>query len=219
MDHNREQAYCASVLTLLKEPQVSADIGKVKLAEAIAAGAEKILSLCRCCQMQLRVTADKEGLPIEGQDLAPFAAQTFGYTFHDPNPQVRKQWAVFDAFIRLLTPQGFADLMGTMRPELIDAMPYGMGRMMRSLGKVPGALSLMKPMFTVLFPRFLPLMLPKVMAIMLRRVEEQLWVPEYMREQMPDLMPKVMDRLLPHMIDDLVPLVTPRMNDCLQGKQ
>jgi Fe-S oxidoreductase/FAD/FMN-containing dehydrogenase len=219
MSHNREQAHCcASVLTLLKEPPVAADIGKVKLDEALAAGAEKILSLCPCCQVQLRVTADKKGVPIEVQDLAHFAAATFGYTFPDPNPEVRKQWAVFDAFIKLLTPQGFADLMGTMWPELIDAMPRGMGRMMRLLGKVPGALSLMKPMFPVLFPRLLPLMLPKVLATMLRRVEEQIEMPKYMREQMPDLMPKVMDRLMPHMIGDVVPLITQPMIDYLRGK-
>ena len=219
MSHNREQAHCcASVLTLLKEPPVAADIGKVKLDEALAAGAEKILSLCPCCQVQLRVTADKKGVPIEVQDLAHFAAATFGYTFPDPNPEVRKQWAVFDAFIKLLTPQGFADLMGTMWPELIDAMPRGMGRIMRLLGKVPGALSLMKPMFPVLFPRLLPLMLPKVLATMLRRVEEQIEMPKYMREQMPDLIPKVMDRLMPHMIGDVVPLITQPMIDYLQGK-
>ena len=219
MSHNREQAHCcASVLTLLKEPPVAADIGKVKLDEALAAGAEKILSLCPCCQVQLRITADKKDVPIEVQDLAHFAAATFGYTFPDPNPEVRKQWAVFDAFIKLLTPQGFADLMSTMWPELIDAMPRGMGRMMRLLGKVPGALSVMKPMFPVLFPRLLPLMLPKVLAIMLRRVEEQIEMPKYMREQMPDLMPKVMDRLMPHMIGDVVPLITQPMIDYLQGK-
>jgi hypothetical protein len=117
-----------------------------------------------------------------------------------------------------LTPQGFADLMGTMWPELIDAMPLGMGPMMSLMGKVPGALSLVKPMFPVLFPRLLPLMLPKVMATMLRRVEEQIEMPEYMREQMPDLMPKVMDRLMPHMIGDVVPLITQPMIDYLQGK-
>jgi Fe-S oxidoreductase/FAD/FMN-containing dehydrogenase len=219
MSHNREQAYCcASVLTLLKEPAVAADIGKVKLDEAVAAGAEKILSLCPCCQVQLRVTADKKGVPIEVQDLAHFAAATFGYTFPDPNPEVRKQWAVFDAFIKLLTPQGFADLMGTMWPELIDAMPYGMGPMMRGLGKVPGALNLMKPLFPVLFPRLLPLMLPKVMATMLSRVGEQIGMPDYMTEQMPNLMPKVMDRLMPHMIGDVVPLITQPMIHYLQGK-
>ena len=51
---------------------------------------------------------------------------------------MQKQWAVFEAMIALMTPQGFADLMGTMWPELIDAMPFGMGTMMRVMGKVPG---------------------------------------------------------------------------------
>jgi hypothetical protein len=217
MDHNRERAYCcASVLTLLKEPEVAADIGKVKLDEALAVGAEKILSLCPCCQVQLRVTADKKDLPIEVQDLAHFAAASFGYTFPDPNPEVRKQWAVFDAFIKLLTPQGFADLMGTMWPELIDAMPLGMGAVMRFLGRVPGALELMRPIYPLLFPRLLPLMLPKVLSVMLARVEEQIEMPSYMREQMPDLMPEIMDRLMPHMVGDLVPLITRPMIDYLQ---
>ena len=61
-------------------------------------------------------------------------------------------------------------------------------------------------------------MLPKVMATMLRRVEEQIEMPEYMREQMPDLMPRVMDRLMPHMIGDVVPLITQPMIGYLQGK-
>ena len=60
--------------------------------------------------------------------------------------------------------------MGTMWPELIDAMPFGMGPMMRIMGKIPGALNLMKPMFPILFPRLLPMMMPKVMSTMLDRV-------------------------------------------------
>jgi len=58
-----------------------------------------------------------------------------------------------------------------------------------------------------------------VMATMLGRVEEQIEMPEYMREQMPDLMPKIMDRLMPHMIGDVVPLITQPMIDYLQGRR
>ena len=76
--------------------------------------------------------------------------------------------------IALMTPQGFADLMGTMWPELIDAMPLGMGGMMRVMGKLGSAggamFALMKPMFPVLFPSFCPAMMPKVMPTMLERV-------------------------------------------------
>ena len=219
LSHNREEAHCCgSVLTLIKDPPVAADIGKVKLDEAVEAGAEKILALCPCCEFQLRVTADKKEMPIEVVDLARYASSALGYDFPDPNPEVQKQWAVFEAMIALMSPQGFADLMGTMWPELIDAMPYGMGPMMRAMGKVPGALNLMKPMFPFLFPRLLPMMMPKVMPVMLQRVGERIPMPDYMAEQMPAMMPGVMDNLMPHMIDDVVPLVTQPMIDYLQGK-
>jgi Fe-S oxidoreductase/FAD/FMN-containing dehydrogenase len=218
MSHNRQDAHCCgSVLTLIKEPPVAAGIGQTRLEEAVEAGAEKVLALCPCCEFQLRVSADKKGVPVEVVDLARFASSALGYEFPDPHPEVKAQWAVFEAMIELMTPQGFADLMGTMWPELIDAMPLAMGPMMRLMGKIPGPLELMKPMFPVLFPILLPMMMPKVMPTMLERVAQRIPMPDYMQEQMPDLMPKVMDNLMPHMIGDVVPLVTQPMIDYLRG--
>lgn len=220
MEHNREEAHCCgSVLTMLKEPPIAAEVGKVRLDEAVEAGAEKVIAMCPCCQFQLRVSADKKKMPIEVIDLANFAASRLGYKFPDPNPEVLRQWTVFEAMISLMTPQGFAGLMSTMWPELIEAMPFGMGPMMRTMGKIPGALNLMKPMFPILFPRLLPMMMPKVMPVMLKRVGEAIPMPDYMAAQMPELMPKVMDNLMPHMIGDVVPLVTQPMIDYLQGKK
>jgi hypothetical protein len=220
MDHNRQEAHCCgSVLTLIKDPPVAAEVGKVRLDEALEAGAEKVLALCPCCQFQFRVTAEKKKVPIEVVDLARFASSALGHEFPDPNPEVQAQWRVFEAMIGLMTPQGFADLMGTMWPELIDAMPLGMGKMMRLMGKVPGTLDLMKPLFPILFPKLLPMMMPKVMPVMLERVAERIPMPGYMREQMSELMPKVMDNLMPHMIGDVVPLVTQPMIDYLKGEK
>ncbi|HEY3416316.1 MAG TPA: (Fe-S)-binding protein, partial [Armatimonadota bacterium] len=216
--HHENAHCCGSVLTLIKEPDVAANIGETRLNEALEQGAEKVLALCPCCEFQLRVTRDKKETPLEVVDLAHFAAGALGYEFPDPHPEVQLQWGVFEKMIALMTPKGFADLMGAMWPQLIDAMPFGMGPMMRAMGKIPGALQLMKPMFPLLFPRLLPMMLPKVMPTMLQRVAERIPMPQYMQEQMPELMPKVMDNLMPHMIADVVPLVTQPMIDYLQGK-
>ncbi|HZK36558.1 MAG TPA: hypothetical protein VFC57_06380 [Aeromicrobium sp.] len=67
-------------------------------------------------------------------NLGPDSARALGFELPRPNPEVKAQWAVFDAMIKLMTPQGFADLMKTM-----------------------------KPMFPTLFPKLLPQMMPELL--------------------------------------------------------
>jgi len=224
MAHHHEEAHCCgSVLTLIKDPLIAHDIGEMRLAEAQAVKADTVLALCPCCEFQFRVTKEKKGTPIEIHDLAAFACRALGKTFADPSPEVSRQWKVFEGMIALMTPQGFANLMDTIWPELLKAMPLGMGGMMKGIGKLGpvggGMLALMKPMFPVLFPRLLPRMMPKVMPAMLERVGAMIPMPDYMKEQMPTLMPKVMDTLMPHMLPDVVPLAVPKLISYLRGRR
>jgi hypothetical protein len=199
---------------------VAAVIGKDRLDEAVDVNAEKVLAICPCCQFQLRVSADAKKIPVEVVDLSRYLAEAFGIALPDPMPEVRRAWAVFEKMIPLMTPAGFANLMTTMFPELMDAMPLGMGAMMRFMGRrMPFMLNVMKPMFPVLFPILLPGMMPKVMDTMLARVGAAVPMPDYMAEQMPSMMPGIMDNLMPHMLKDLVPLVTPPMIAWLKGRK
>jgi Fe-S oxidoreductase/FAD/FMN-containing dehydrogenase len=220
--HHEEAHCCGSVLTLIKEPLVAHEVGKTRLDEAEEVNASSVLALCPCCQFQFRVTKDKKKLPVEISDLAAFACRALGKDFADPNPEVLREWAVFEGMIALMNPRGFADLMDTMWPEMLRAMPLGMGHMMKFIGKlgpVGGFMfTLMKPMFPVLFPKLMPGMMEKVMPTMLERVGQMIPMPDYMTEQMPDLMPKVMDNLMPHMLPEVVPLAVPKMIAYLRGR-
>ena len=213
--HHEEAHCCGSVLTLIKDPPVAHDIGKMRLDEAVAVGADTVVALCPCCEFQFRVAREKRGASVEVRDLASFACEALGKNFADPSLEVSRQWKVFEGMIALMTARGFAELMDTMWPELLGAMPLGMGRMMEGIGRLGpmgGFLfKLMKPAFPILFPRLLPRMMPKVMPVMLERIGKMIPMPDYMREQMPELMPKVMDNLMPKMLPEVVPLVVPKM--------
>ena len=225
MAHNRENGLCCgSVLTLIGEPPVAHEIGDHRLQEAVDVQADAVLALCPCCQFQLRVSADRMKTDMPVYDLAWFCAKGLGIDdIVNATPHALTQWAVFEKFVNLMTPQGFANLMSSMWPEMIDAMPFKMGPMMRMIGRLPrpvsnGMFAVMKPMFPLLFPILLPMMMPKVLPTMLERVEKEVPImPDYMKQQMPDLMPKVMDALMPKMLPDVVPLVIDPMVKYLQN--
>jgi hypothetical protein len=210
------------VAAFSRSSRIAADIGDSRLSEAVDIKADTVLGLCPCCEFQLRVTKDKKNIPVAIGDLAAFACKALGKEFEDPSPEVAKLWAVFEGMIDLMTPKGFAELMDTMWPEMLEAMPMGMGKMMRAIGKMgfvgDAMFALMKPIFPILFPKLLPGMMPKVMPTMLQRVADRIPMPDYMAEQMPDMMPKVMDNLMPHMLPDVVPLAVPKMVSYLRGR-
>ncbi len=212
MEHNREEALCCgSVLTLVGERPVAPAIGNVKLAEAKATGAEELIALCPCCQVQLRVTAKDNGnMPV--RDLAALAMRGLGIDIPDSTPEALEAWVPFEKFIDLMQPEAMADLMEALFEPMFAAMPKPLGIMMDVMKKIPGGLAIMKPMMPLMLPMLVPMLMPKVMPEMLAEVERRTGpLPDFMVEQMQDLLPETMDALMPNMLPLMTPYVVPKM--------
>ncbi|MGB9589315.1 MAG: FAD-binding and (Fe-S)-binding domain-containing protein, partial [Candidatus Hydrothermia bacterium] len=223
MRHNREYGLCCgSVLTLISDPPVAAEVGRERLEEAAEIKADRVLTLCPCCRFQLTVTKERKGIPAEITDLATFLARAKGYEIKEDRDYLLSSWATFEAMIMLMKPQNMAALMAEMFPQMVDAMPFGMGKMMRFLGKLGpvgrGILTAMKPMFPALFPVLLPMMMPKLHPTMIELMGKRVPMPDFMRDQMPELVPKAMGNLMPHLLPDVVPLVSQPLVDYLTGR-
>jgi Fe-S oxidoreductase/FAD/FMN-containing dehydrogenase len=224
MEHNREHAHCCGgVITLLENPDTGKVIGDVRVREAEAAGAKAIIASCPCCEVQFRITMEKTGRDMPVFDLAHITSKALGLPTYDPTEYALEQWRTFEAMIWLLKPQAMAGLMVELFPQMVDAMPLKMGKIMRAIGKAgslgEGMLRTMKPMFPVLFPILMPVMMPGLLPDMLAAVEKRVPMPDYMKEQMPDLMPEAMSRLMPKMLPAVVPLISDPLVAYLCGRQ
>ena len=210
-----------SGLTLVADPDV-AETGSEKVQEAIDTGADTLITACPCCRVQLKRSRDLRDMPIEIRDLATLTAEALGFKVEPSDAVVDEKWGVFEAMIRLMTPWGMADLMATMIPDMIEAMPDMYKSMMHMVMKAPDVfkepmITMMKSVMPGLFPQLMPEIMPKVMPKMLEKVAEAIPMPDYMLEQMPDLMPKTMEVLMPKMLDEIIPYFMPHMEEYLRG--
>ena len=167
--------------------------------------------------------AEKTGRDLPIIDLAHLACDGAGIEHRDPTNYALKMWAVFEAMINLLQPEGMADFMASLLPEMIAAMPGPFPAMMKMIKGAPGPardamIAMMRPMMPFLFPRLLPGMMPKVMPDMLDAVGERIAMPQHMEEQMPDLMPAAMENLMPKMLPLIIPYFVPQMEAYLKGE-
>ncbi|HBQ86987.1 MAG TPA: FAD-binding oxidoreductase [Syntrophomonas sp.] len=222
MEYNRDKAHCCgSVLTLVENPDTAAQIGKIRLDEAVAAGADTIITACPCCRVQLQATADYYKMDnLKVKDMAAFMAESCGLEVKDSTPVINERWATFDVMIRMMTPSGMAAMMAEMLDDMINAMPRPMAAMMRWLKRQPQPvkkpmLKMMVPVMPKLFSLLLPGMMPKVMPKMLEMVKAQVPMPDFMAEQLPDLMPGAMLELMPKMLPEILPHFMPLMIDYL----
>jgi Fe-S oxidoreductase/FAD/FMN-containing dehydrogenase len=220
MEHNRETGLCCgSVLTLIGETPVAPELGKMRLDEAVDVGADAMVALCPCCQVQLRDSADKKDIPMEVIDLAHVAMDGLGIAHEDPSPYAKEMWGYFEKFIWLMKPESITDIMVALLPDMMKAMPAGMLPMMKAARAVPGGLALMGTMMPAMMPKMMPAMMPKVMPAMLAEVSRRVGpLPEDMEELMPDLLPKTMDALLPNMLPLIIDDFTPKMLEYVKNE-
>lgn len=213
MEHNREEGYCCgSVLTLIGEMPVAPVLGGMRLQEALEVKASKLLALCPCCQVQLRDSACKNNVDIEVDDLARYVMKGLGIDVNSHSDYSMEMWGYFEKFIILMKPEVMADLMVSLLPDMMEAMPTGMVPMMKGMKNVPGGLDLMGKMMPGIMPKLVPGIMPKVMPQMLAEVSRRVGpLPEDMEKLMPDLLPKTMDALMPNMLPLLIPHITPKM--------
>ncbi|NTU88935.1 MAG: FAD-binding oxidoreductase [Actinobacteria bacterium] len=218
MEHNREEGLCCgSVLTLVGEIEVAPILGGHRLQEAIDAGANTVVALCPCCQVQLRDSNEKNTMGLMIDDLSRVVATAAGYTIPETTAKAKYAWSFFDKFIILMKPENMALFMSRIFPQMLDAMPTGMGPMMKAMKHVPGGLALMEKMMPALFPMMAPGILGKVMPDMIREVENFMGeMPEDMADLMPELLPKTMESLMPTYIPQLVPYLVPLFIDYLR---
>ncbi|KGK97869.1 Fe-S oxidoreductase [Methanococcoides methylutens] len=212
MEHNRAEGHCCgSVLTLVADPAIANVVGNMRLKEAEDIGADIMVAACPCCQVQLRIAAEKSGSPVDVQDLSATVARSMGYDIPDTTNTALTAWVTFDQMIALLKPENMTDLMVELLPQMMAAMPAPLRGMMKMVKYVPGMDLMMKPMMPVMMPMLLPGIMPKVMPDMLKAVEKRVQMSDDMKEQMPDLMPQSMENLMPNMLPQIIPLLTPRM--------
>jgi Fe-S oxidoreductase/FAD/FMN-containing dehydrogenase len=211
MEHNREEGLCCgSVITLIGEPPVAPILGKARLQEAVNAGADTVVALCPCCQVQLRDSNVKNDLGLEVDDLARVIAEAMGYDIETKSEYSLYMWSFFDTFIALMQPQAMAQFMTRIFPQMLDNMPAGMKPMMLAMKHVPGGLAMMEKMMPLMFPAMAPGILGKVMPDMIREVEAVMGeMPADMAELMPDLLPKTMESLMPTYLPQLIPYLVP----------
>ena len=215
MEHNREEGLCCgSVLTLIGEPAVAPKLGGHRLQEAVDAGADTVVALCPCCQVQLRDSSVRNDLGLRVDDLSRVVAEAAGYSIPETTEIALWNWSFFDKFIALMQPENMAKFMERIFPQMMDAMPFGMDSMMRGMKHVPGGLAMMEKMMPLMFPKLAPGILGKCMPDMVREVEACMGdMPEDMAALMPDLLPKTMESLMPTYLPQLIPYLTPAFID------
>lgn len=223
MAHHREDALCCgSVLTRIGNPPVANKLGVMRVQEAVDIKADAMLATCPCCQLQLRVSAEKAGMPLPVLDFSAVVAEALGYEAMNSTDFTLFMWSVFEKALEIMTVDGIVDMMSNMMPEIMAAMPGAMQPMMRGMESLPGpvqspALTAMEKMIPALMPKLLPGMMPKLLPKVIELMEKAIPdMPVAMKEKLPTMLPKVMDQIMPVMLPEIAPRLAPKMTEYMK---
>lgn len=226
MAHNQEDGLCCgSVLTRIGDPPVADKLGSMRVQEAVDIKADAVLATCPCCQVQLRASAAHAGIDMPVLDFSAVVAEALGYEPMNSTDYTLEMWGVFEKALEIMTVDGIVEMMSSMMPEIMTAMPDMMQPMMKGMEVLPGpiqypALSAMEKMIPTLMPRLLPGMMPKLMPKVIDLMEAAIPnMPESMREKLPTMLPKVMDQIMPFMLPEVAPKLAPKMTAYMRNKK
>lgn len=216
MEHNREDGLCCgSVLTRIGKPDAANDIGQRRLQEAEQAGVSTLLTTCPCCQVQLRIAADKTGSEVKVMDFTDYLVEALGYERPDSTDKTLEAWAVFENVLEQMETEQMAEMFKELMPGMMQHLPGWMKAAMSSMKSFPGNESIvnaMKPMIPKMVPAMigdiLPKMMPEAVELMKKRVPN---MPQHMQNMLPDLLPEVMSRVVPKALPELLPLIEDKM--------
>jgi hypothetical protein len=90
---------------------------------------------------------------MEIRDLATLTADALGFKVESSDALVDEKRGLFEVIISLMTPWGMAELMATMIPDMIDALPDMYNNMMQMVMK---ALDVFKEPVTTVMKGIMP---------------------------------------------------------------
>ncbi|PZN07355.1 MAG: FAD-binding oxidoreductase, partial [Bacillota bacterium] len=78
MEHNREYGLCCGLVAAFNSMETVAHCGQQRIGEAVATGADWIVTNCAGCGSQMNFTARTMGAPVQQKDLTDVVAMAMG---------------------------------------------------------------------------------------------------------------------------------------------
>ena len=220
MAHSRHDARCCgSLLTLFQDPDAAATIASALLDEARATGADTLVSLCPECQFQLRVAASRLEDPIAVTDLAHLAAGALGHKLPAPGRIVAARWALLEALVELLTPEGLAQVVRPRCPDLARATSPLWSALMRLAARIPRLRDHVVPLTARRLAARVPALVSEALPIVLERLGQCGGLSKRKLKELGELLPDPLSRLSSQMARNVADLLVTELTAHLRADE